>query len=60
MINILYLYMSMSIKSSQKLVEEAKKVIETINSEEVKKLSDNGKITLIDIRDIRELWKEVL
>ena len=58
MINILYLYMSMSIKSSQKLVEEAKKVIETINSEEVKKLSDNGKITLIDIRDIRELWKE--
>ena len=48
----------MSIKSSQKLVEEAKKVIETINSEEVKKLSDNGKITLIDIRDIRELWKE--
>ena len=48
----------MNIKSSQKLVEEAKKVIETINSEEVKKLSDNGKITLIDIRDIRELWKE--
>ena len=41
MINILYLYMSMSIKSSQKLVEDAKKVIETINSEEVKKLSDN-------------------
>ena len=57
MINILYLYVY-GIKSSQKLVEEAKKVIETINSEEVKKLSDNGKITLIDIKDIRELWKD--
>ncbi len=50
--------MSMNIKSSQKLVEEAKKVIESINSDEVKKLNENGKITLIDIRDIRELWKE--
>ena len=58
MINILYLYMSMNIKSSQKLVEEAKKVIESINSDEVKKLNENGKITLIDIRDIRELWRE--
>ena len=48
----------MNIKSSQKLVEEAKKVIESINSDEVKKLNENGKITLIDIRDIRELWKE--
>ena len=36
MVNILYLYMSMNIKSSQKLVEEAKKVIESINSDEVK------------------------
>ena len=60
MINILYLYMSMSIKSSQKLVEEAKKVIETINSEEVKKLSDNGKITLIDIRILENYGKRVL
>ena len=50
--------MSMNIKSSQKLVEEAKKVIESINPDEVKKLNENGKITLIDIRDIRELWKE--
>ena len=48
----------MNIKSSQKLVEEAKKVIESIKSDEVKKLNENGKITLIDIRDIRELWKE--
>ena len=48
----------MNIKSSQTLVEEAKKSIETLNSDEVKKLTDNKEITLIDIRDIRELWKE--
>ena len=48
----------MNIKSSQTLVEEAKKNIETLNSDEVKKLKDKEEITLIDIRDIRELWKE--
>ena len=48
----------MIIKSSQTLVEEAQKTIETLNSNEVKKLIDNNKITLIDVRDIRELWKE--
>ena len=48
----------MNIKSSQILVEEAKKNIETLNSDEVKKLEEEKKITLIDIRDIRELWKE--
>ena len=48
----------MNIKSSQTLVEEAQKSIETISSAEVKTLYDNNKITLIDVRDIRELWKE--
>lgn len=48
----------MNIKSSQTLVEEAKKSIETLSSSEVKTLYDNGEITLIDVRDIRELWKE--
>ena len=48
----------MKIKSSQTLVEEAKKSIETLNSEQVKKLVKNEEITLIDIRDIRELWKD--
>ncbi len=48
----------MNIKSSQTLVEEAKKSIETLSSEDVKKLNDKKEITLIDIRDIRELWKE--
>ena len=48
----------MNIKSSQTLVEEAQKSIETLNSKEVKKLADNNEITLIDVRDIREIWKE--
>ena len=48
----------MNIKSSQVLVEEAKKSIETLSSEDVKKLYDQGEITLTDVRDIREIWKE--
>ena len=48
----------MKIKSSQQLVEEAQKSIETLNSDEIKKLLENNEITLIDVRDIRELWKE--
>ena len=48
----------MNIKSSQTLVEEAQKSIETLSSAEVKTLYDNNEITLIDVRDIRELWKE--
>ena len=48
----------MSIKSSKFLVEEAQKNIETLTPSEVKKLHENNEITLIDVRDIRELWKE--
>ena len=48
----------MNIKSSQTLVEEAQKNIETLSSNEAKSLYENKKITLIDVRDIRELWKE--
>ncbi len=48
----------MNIKSSQQLVEEAQKSIETLSSNEIKKLLENNEITLIDVRDIRELWKE--
>ena len=48
----------MNIKSSEILVEEAKKSIETLNSEEVKQLKEKKEVTLIDVRDIREIWKE--
>ena len=45
----------MTIKSSQNLVEEALKEINTISPENaLKKINDN-KCNLIDIRDIREL-----
>ena len=48
----------MSIKSSQKLVEEANEMIETLSASEVKKLAEKKEITLVDVRDIRELWRE--
>ena len=48
----------MNIKPSQQLVKEAQNSIETLNSKDVKKLAENNEITLIDVRDIRELWKE--
>ena len=48
----------MIIKSSKALVDEAKEKIETLNSNQVKELIKKKEISLIDIRDIRELWKE--
>tara|TARA_B100000963_G_C22389845_1_gene563976 strand:+ start:24 stop:422 length:399 start_codon:yes stop_codon:yes gene_type:complete len=48
----------MSIKSSQKLVEEANENIETLSATEVKELAEKKEITLVDVRDIRELWRE--
>ena len=48
----------MNIKSSQTLVEEAQRNIETLSPNEVKSLNEKKEITLIDVRDIRELWKE--
>ena len=48
----------MTIKSSQTLVKEAQKNIETLSPNEVKTLYEKKEITLIDVRDIRELWKE--
>ena len=40
------------------LVEEAQKSIETLTPDEVKKLTEKKEITLVDVRDIRELWKD--
>ena len=48
----------MEIKSSQTLVEEAKKIIENLSTEEVSKILKKEIGILIDVRDIRELWKE--
>ena len=48
----------MNIKLSQTLVEEAQKNIETLSPNVAKTLYEKKEITLIDVRDIRELWKE--
>tara|TARA_Y100001936_G_C15929187_1_gene588389 strand:+ start:311 stop:709 length:399 start_codon:yes stop_codon:yes gene_type:complete len=48
----------MNIKSSKELVDNAKKAIKSLSAIEIKNLKEKGEITLIDIRDIRELWRE--
>jgi rhodanese-related sulfurtransferase len=48
----------MNIKPSQDLVSEANQLIETLDSFKVKSMVDNNECVLIDVRDIRELWKE--
>ena len=48
----------MNIKSSQDLVSEAEQIIETVDPSKVKLMIGNDECTLIDVRDIRELWKE--
>ena len=48
----------MNIKSSQDLVNEANQLIETLDTIKVKSMVDNNECILIDVRDIRELWKE--
>ena len=48
----------MKFKSSQDLVTEANQEIETIDTLKVKSLIDKNDCILIDVRDIRELWKE--
>ena len=48
----------MNIKSPQDLVNEANQLIETLDSIKVKSMVDNNECILIDVRDIRELWKE--
>ena len=45
----------MTIKSSQNLVEEALKEVNTISPDEALKRFNDNKCNLIDIRDIREL-----
>ena len=48
----------MNIKSSQDLVNEANQSVESLDTVKVKSLVENKECILIDVRDIRELWKE--
>ena len=50
----------MNIKSSQKLVEEANKTIETLSPEEVKNSMEKNEITLIDVRILENFGEMVL
>ena len=59
LISLIDIYFNiMNIKSSKELVDEANKEIKVLSAEEVKSSYEKGDITLIDIRDIRELCKE--
>jgi len=46
------------VKSTNSLIAEANKVVETISIEEAKKIVSSEKHILIDLRDIRELKRE--
>ncbi len=48
----------MNIKSSKELVDEANKVIKVLKPSEVKDALGNKDVVLVDIRDIRELWRD--
>ena len=48
----------MVIKSSKTLVEDAYKEIVSLELEQVKELMDKKTCTLVDLRDIRELYNE--
>ena len=48
----------MNIKSSKELVDQANQSIKVMSPEQVKDAYDKGEVTLIDVRDIRELWNE--
>ena len=45
-------------KGIKQLVTEAEAVIETMTAEEVKAARADPGLQLVDIRDVRELWRE--
>ena len=46
------------IKSALEMVDEANAAIECIDIDEAKKLMNDDNVLFVDIRDIRELWRE--
>ena len=53
-----YTGQNMITKGIKELCQEAEREIETLNVNDVMLLSENEDIQLIDIRDIRELWRD--
>lgn len=47
----------MKLKTIKQLVDDAMKVVTTITAEEAKRIVSENNHLLIDIRDVRELWK---
>jgi len=47
----------MKLKTIKQLVDDAMKVVTTITAEEAKTIVSENNHLLIDIRDVRELWK---
>ena len=45
-------------KGIKELCEEAESVIETMSVQEVMRVSSDDDVQLVDIRDIRELWRD--
>jgi len=45
-------------KGIKELCAEAEAEIETLSAEQALELKDDPEVTLVDIRDIRELWRE--
>ena len=46
------------IKGYQRLVAQAEKEIETISVQEALALHGNKDVVFVDLRDVRELWRE--
>lgn len=46
------------IKTAQQLVDEANAVVKSIDVKSAEKLVDDESVLFVDIRDIRELWRE--
>tara|TARA_B100001094_G_C18038239_1_gene723678 strand:- start:152 stop:589 length:438 start_codon:yes stop_codon:yes gene_type:complete len=59
LISLIDIYFNiMNIKSSKELVDKANELIKVMSPEQVKNAYEKGEVTLIDVRDIRELWNE--
>jgi len=47
----------MKLKTIKQLVDEAMNEVTTVKADEIKKITKGTNYILIDIRDVRELWK---
>lgn len=46
------------VQGYRRLVAEAEREVETVSVEDALKLQDNEDILFVDLRDVRELWRE--